>query len=152
MLLLTQGVVTNVRWKLIGHITCHRAPHNSLYRVSEATVPKVILFYLNAMPTNKLHRHSVWTNYIFRSPFLLQMSRAPCINTDFMLLISSFSTVRQVRFHSWLALIGNEQRNYNVIWNSTRCLPVFLSETLNVIQTTSPTPRLVTVWLMYSSE
>lgn len=125
MLLLTQGVVTNVLWKLIEQVTWLRALHNSLYGVSKATFTKVILCYFNATPKNKIHRHSVWTNYIFRSPFLLQISSTPCINTDF-----SFSAVRQVWFHSWLALIGYEQLNYNVPWNSTRSLPIFLSENL----------------------
>lgn len=147
MLLLTQSVVTNVLWKLIEQVTWHRALRNSLYFVSEATVTKVILCYLNATPKNKIHRHSVWTNYIFLSPFLLQMNRTPCINTDFMLHISSFSTVRQVWFHSWLALIGHEQLNYSVPWNSTLCLPIFHSETLSSIQTTFRTSRLLAVWL-----
>lgn len=150
MLLLTRGVVTNVLWKLIEQVTWHRALHNSLYYVSKAAVRKVILCYLNAKPKNKIHRHSVWTNYIFRSPFLLQTSRTPCINTDFMLHVSSFRTVRQVWFHSLLALIGHEQLNYKVLWNWTRFLQIFLSEIL--IQTTFPTPRLVTVWLLHPSD
>jgi len=150
MLLLTQGVVTNVLWKLIGQVTWHRALHNSLYYISKATATKVVLCYLNATPKNNIHRHSVWTNYIFRSPFLLQMSKIPCINTDFMLHVSSFSTVRQVWFHSRLALIGHEQLNYKVPWKWTRCLPIFLSGIL--IQTTFPAPRLVTVWLLYPSD
>lgn len=150
MLLLTQGVITDVLWKLIGHVSWHIALLNSLYYISKATSTKVILCYLTATPKNKIHRHSVWTNYIFRSPFLLQMSKTPCINTDFMLHVSSFSTVRQVWFHSWLALIGHEQLNYKDPWKWKRCLPIFRSGIL--IQTTFPAPRLVTVWLLYSSD
>ena len=36
MLLLTQGVVTNVLWKLIEQVTWLRALHNSLYSVSKS--------------------------------------------------------------------------------------------------------------------
>ena len=57
MLLLMQVVVPNVLKILTGQVTCHRALHNSLYYLLEATV--LNYFVISEVMLMKKYRHNV---------------------------------------------------------------------------------------------